>query len=103
MRLTNPALFPRAHSGAVLGDQIYAEAYWPPTSAQQSRVSNEELRQSGMALVCSEDAPNWLQAAASRAAQEPASRRIEVEITRKYLGIAARPRRYVIFIIPPHP
>ena len=96
------ALPARSYRGSI-GDQIYAEAYWPPTSAQQSRISNEELRQSGMALVCSEDAPNWLQAAASRAAQEPASRRIEVEITRKYLGIAARPRRYVIFIIPPHP
>lgn len=96
------ALPARSFRGSI-GDQLYADAYWPPTSGQQSRISNEELQQSGMALVCSDDAPNWLQAAAARAAHEPASRRIEVEITRKFLGIPGRTHVYAIFIIPPHP
>jgi hypothetical protein len=96
------ALPARSFRGSI-GDQVYADAYWPPTSALQFRISNEELRQSGMALVCSDNAPNWLQAAAARAAQEPASRHIEVEITRKFLGIPGRGHRYEIFIIPPHP
>jgi hypothetical protein len=56
-----------------------------------------------MALVCSDDVPNWLEAVAAKAAKNTASRRFEVEITRKFLGIPGRPHRYVIFIIPPSP
>jgi 4-amino-4-deoxy-L-arabinose transferase-like glycosyltransferase len=86
-----------------IADQIYADAYgWPPASAVQSPVSSEELVQSGMALVCSEVATDWVQAAAGRAAQDPSSRRAEVEITRKFLGIPGRSHRYLIFVIPPH-
>ena len=66
-------------------------------------MSDAELAQNGMALVCSADATDWVQAAAARATREPASRRIETEITRNFLGIVGRPHRYVIFIIPPHP
>ncbi len=85
-----------------IADQVYADAYgWPPASALQSPVSNEELVQSGMALVCSITATDWVQAAAARAAQDPSSRRVEVEITRKFFGIPGRSHRYLIFFIPP--
>jgi hypothetical protein len=85
-----------------IGDQTYADAHdWPPASPLQSPVSAEDLRQSGMALVCSDEAPNWLPGAAARAAQNPVSRRIDTEITRNFLGIAGQPHHYVIFIVPP--
>jgi hypothetical protein len=87
-----------------IADEVYAEGHgWARTRAQQSAVSDVELAKSGMALVCSADATDWLQAAAAKAAQEPASRRIDTEISRSFLGIAGRPRRYIIFIIPPRP
>jgi hypothetical protein len=54
-----------------------------------------------MALVCSADEANWVAAAAQRAARDPASRRIDIEIARNFLGIAGRPQHYVVFIIPP--
>ena len=40
-------------------------------------------------------------AADALAAQGPKGRRVEVEITRSYLGIAGAPQRYVIETIPP--
>jgi Dolichyl-phosphate-mannose-protein mannosyltransferase len=99
-----PRPLPLRFFGGSIGDQVYADwRGWPSTSPLQSSAGNEEQVQSGMALVCSEDSPNWLQAAAARAAQDPASRRIEVEVRRDFLGISGRPHRYVIFIIPPHP
>ena len=47
------------------------------------------------------DDPNWVDAAAAQAAGDPASRRIDVEIARDFLGIPGKPQHYVIFIIPP--
>lgn len=87
-----------------VADEVYADAYgWPRSPTQQSAVSTIELAQSGMALVCSADAADWVHAAAARATQEPASQRTETEIRREFLGIPGRPNRYVIFIIPPNP
>jgi hypothetical protein len=81
-----------------------------PVSRQQGSsksstpaVSAQELQQSGMALVCSDETPHWLPGAAAWAAQNPASRRIDTEITRNFLGIPGQPHHYVIFIIPPRP
>lgn len=73
------------------------------TAPQQSPVSEQELQQSGMALVCSDEAPNWLPGAAAWAAQNPASQRFDTEIARNFLGIRGQPHHYVIFIIPPRP
>jgi 4-amino-4-deoxy-L-arabinose transferase-like glycosyltransferase len=87
-----------------IGDQVYADGRgWPTEAPVQSPVDSEQLLHSGMALVCSDDAPKWLEAVAVKAAQSPTSQRFEVEITRKFLGIPGRPHRYVIFIIPPPP
>ena len=62
----------RLFRGSV-GDQTYGDAHnWPPTAPLQSPVSAEELRQSGMALVCSDEAPNWLPGAA----QQPGKTRL---------------------------
>jgi hypothetical protein len=87
-----------------IGDQTYADAHdWPSTSPLQSPASEEDLRQSGMALVCSDEAPNWLPGATAQAAQNPTSRQIEAEIRRNFLGIPGQPHHYVIFLIPPRP
>ena len=80
---------------------VYAEGRnWPP-SPKDPQVSEAELAASGMALVCSADRSDWVQAAAARAARDPSSRRIDVEARRDFLGFPGPPARYVIFIIPP--
>jgi hypothetical protein len=55
----------------------------------------------GWRLVCLADEANWVDAASTRAARNPASRRIDVKIARNFLGIPGQQQHYVIFIIPP--
>jgi len=89
-----------------IADEVYADAQgWPRTLPDAS--SDAQLAQSGMALICLADSadpnfdPNWVKSASARAARDPASRRVDVEIVRNFLGIPGRSQRYVIFIIPP--
>ena len=85
-----------------IADKVYADAHdWPRMPPGQSASSDTQIAQSGMVLVCLADETNWVDAAAAQAARDPASRRIDVEIARSFLGIAGQPQRYVIFIIPP--
>jgi len=51
--------------------------------------------------VCVASEMDWLNGATARAARDPNSRRIEVDITRNFLGISGAPQAYVIFVIPP--
>jgi 4-amino-4-deoxy-L-arabinose transferase-like glycosyltransferase len=90
----------RLYNGDV-ADLIYALEHGWPQSPKDKQVSEAELAADGMALVCSVDRNDWVQAAAARAARDPSSRRIEVEARRDFLGFQGRPARYVIFIIPP--
>lgn len=92
----------RSFNGDV-ADMVYAEGNHWPSSPKDPQVSEAELAASGMALVCSTDRSDWVQAAAARAARDPASRRIDVEARRDFLGYPGRSARYVIFIIPPRP
>ena len=84
-----------------IGDQVYAEIYNWPHSPDEAASVDAQLTQSGMALVCRDDEPNWVHVAAEWAARDPFSRRIEIDIARYFLGIRGRPQHYVIFIIPP--
>jgi hypothetical protein len=85
-----------------VADEVYANAHdWPSTSPGNSEPSDALLAESGMALVCSADNSAWVEPATTRAARNPASRRIDVEIARNFLGIRGQPQRYLIFIIPP--
>jgi hypothetical protein len=60
----------------------------------QARIARD-----GVALVClAADQP--CRAAAERVAG-PGSRRVEVELARRFLGVAGRPARYLIVVIPP--
>jgi 4-amino-4-deoxy-L-arabinose transferase-like glycosyltransferase len=96
-----PRALPWRFFNGEVADIVYAEGnHWPP-SLKDPQVSEAELAASGMALVCSADRSDWLQAAAARAAHDPSSRRIEVEARRDFLGFQGRPAHYVIFIIPP--
>jgi hypothetical protein len=61
--------------------------------------SDDELNRNGFVQVC--NASNWAKGSAARAARNPASRRIEVDNERGFLGIRGKPEHYVIFIIPP--
>jgi len=85
-----------------IADKMYADAHdWPRMPPGQSASSDTQIAQSGMVLVCLADETNWVDAAAAQAARDPASRRIDVDIARSFLGIPGQSQRYVIFIIPP--
>jgi len=82
--------------------KVYADAHdWPRRLPVGPAPSDQQLAQSGMALVCLADETNWVDAAAARAGRNPASRRIDVDIARNFLGTLGKPQHYVIFIIPP--
>ena len=96
-----PRALPWRFFNGDVADLVYAdENHWPP-SLKDPQISDAELAASGMALVCSADRSDWVQAATARAARDPSSRRIEVEARRDFLGFPGTPARYVIFIIPP--
>lgn len=87
-----------------VADAIYAEGHnWPPSPYKDPPPGDADVVKSGMALVCSADRPDWVEPAAARAARASASRRIDIEVRRDFLGLPGRPTRYVIFIIPPRP
>ena len=97
----HPRALPWRFFNGDVADMVYAEGWNWPSSPKDPQVSDAELAASGMALVCSADRSDWVQAAAARAARDPSSRRIDVEARRDFLGFAGRPARYAIFIIPP--
>ena len=100
--LDRPHSLPLRSFRGDIADEVYADAYaWPDMPPGKTGSSETQLGQNGMALVCLVDEPNWVQAAADRAARNPESRRIDVQIARSFLGIPGAPKRYVIFIIPP--
>jgi 4-amino-4-deoxy-L-arabinose transferase-like glycosyltransferase len=92
-----PRTLPMRSFSGQFADVMYADAHgWP-----QREPWSAQLAQSGMALVCLVSEANWVQAATAVAAHNSQSRRIDIEIARKFLGIPGVPQRYVIFIIPP--
>jgi hypothetical protein len=83
-----------------IADIVYADAHgWPQRPPAESWSA--EVGHGGMALVCLLGESDWVQAAAAQASHNPESRRIDIEIARKFLGISGVSQRYVIFIIPP--
>jgi 4-amino-4-deoxy-L-arabinose transferase-like glycosyltransferase len=65
-------------------------------------ADDERIDREGIALVCPR---GWRQGCLDAVdvitAKRPASRRVEVEIVRNYLGLPGKPVRYVIIIVPP--
>ncbi len=58
------------------------------------------LRSSGLALVC-EAADDRCTIQSNQI--DPASRKIQFELERNFLGIAGRPQRYILMLVPPAP
>jgi len=81
-------------------DLVAADAYGGP-QRPLAEAWPTTLARTGLALVCLAGETDWLRGAAARAARNPESRRVEIEIARNFLGISGAPQRYVIFIIPP--
>jgi 4-amino-4-deoxy-L-arabinose transferase-like glycosyltransferase len=87
-----------------IADKMYADARgWPQSPTDEPESIDAQLTKTGMALVCSAEKPDWMQAAVKQAARDPKSLRIETTVARNFLGIRGQPQTYVIFIIPPHP
>jgi 4-amino-4-deoxy-L-arabinose transferase-like glycosyltransferase len=63
-----------------------------------ARVARE-----GIALFCPIEVTGCMQAMDARSARAPASKRLEVELSRSYFGTADTPVRYAIVTIPPIP
>jgi hypothetical protein len=57
--------------------------------------------QYGAALVCFQEESACIDASSRIASRNPASRNLETELVRNFLGIDGRPHLYVIFIVPP--
>ena len=91
----------RSFQGNV-ADQVYADAWgWPDPNPELTASNNAQLTQNGMALVCSAEQTDWVQSAVARASRNGGSQRIDVALSRNFMGIAGQLQRYVIFIIPP--
>jgi hypothetical protein len=65
-------------------------------------VDEARIARDGIALVCPMVVAECMHAVNERAAKLPAAKRVEVEISRSYFGLADRPERYLIVVIPPH-
>jgi Dolichyl-phosphate-mannose-protein mannosyltransferase len=64
-------------------------------------VDEAQVARDGIALVCPVEENECIQVLDARAARNSASRRTEVEISRRYLGTADEPERFVIAVVPP--
>src|SRR4029077_4753028 len=64
-------------------------------------VDEARIAREGIVLYCPADDSICMKALNSRAAGSAVAKRVEVELSRRFLGIADKPVRYVIVTIPP--
>jgi hypothetical protein len=84
---------------AEIAYDVTAAAVDRPRARPGLLAPNEaELTKAGMVLVCFAEDLGCVHAAEKRA---PKARRIESDIQRNYFGIAGKPQRYTILIVPP--
>lgn len=60
-----------------------------------------DVLRDGIVMVCPADNPVCVNALSARVARSPNSRRSDVALARRFLGIAGAPQRYVIAVVPP--
>jgi len=65
-------------------------------------IDEARIARDGVALVCPLTVQECVRAVDARAAKEPRSRRVEVEISRRYFGVSDPAVRYLIVTIAPH-
>lgn len=70
-------------------------------------VTPERIARDGAAMVCQSDAndctPCIKEAIDKATVSNPPPRRVVLTLTRSFLGIAGKPQRYLIMIVPPRP
>jgi 4-amino-4-deoxy-L-arabinose transferase-like glycosyltransferase len=64
-------------------------------------TTEEDVRRLGIAMVCPAELALCMNALEARAAQSPRAVRSDVELARRFFGIAGKAVRYVIVIVPP--
>jgi 4-amino-4-deoxy-L-arabinose transferase-like glycosyltransferase len=64
-------------------------------------TDDARIAREGIALFCPVEMAPCVQAMNARAARGPVGKRVEVELSRTYFGVADKPERYVIVTIPP--
>jgi dolichyl-phosphate-mannose-protein mannosyltransferase len=64
-------------------------------------IDSQSLGSKGVAAICSASNAACLQSMAALANGRPAGRRIDVELTPRWLGLTGQPGRFVIAIMPP--
>jgi len=58
-------------------------------------------RRSGVALICGATDDACTMQASQIANLDPASRKLQIELIRNYLGISGQPQAYLVFTVPP--
>ena len=66
-------------------------------------TDDARVARDGIAMFCPVEEAACVKALDERAAKSPAGKRVEVELSRSYFGVADRPARYVIVTVPPAP
>jgi hypothetical protein len=66
-------------------------------------VDNARIAREGIVLVCPAADQGCIARSVALVEGRPASRQFSAELTRSYLGVAGKPARYSIFIVPPPP
>ena len=62
---------------------------------------DQRIAREGIVLVCPARSSSCVNTANARAARGPASKRLELEVARRFLGFTGQPARYLIIAIPP--
>jgi len=65
------------------------------------RPTAERLKKDGMAFVCFTGKVDCIARSNAAATANPNSRKTETELAGSYLGLAGKPQRYFILIVPP--
>ncbi len=66
-------------------------------------ITPERIKRDGWAVVCRAEDAVCISHATRRAAGQPATRRSEAVLTRRFLGRAGEPARFVFIVVPPQP
>jgi hypothetical protein len=62
---------------------------------------DQRVARDGIVLVCPLNSAGCVENANARASHAPAGKRLEVEVSRNFLGLAGPPARYLIIAVPP--
>jgi hypothetical protein len=93
---------PLRYVGGDVGYGVVAYAKDRPQALQlMLQSASLRLRRSGMALICYAGDRGCLARASARAAENPKSKRFEMQIVSTFFGAVGPSQAYVIFIIPP--